>query len=71
MFNFFRKAFSWGVKDKKKYPHMFRVTVYIDHPQVIGHIVGVDIDIDANDRHHAQQRLNKELTFFISRARPH
>ena len=70
MFKFLRKALSWGVRKGKKkiYPHSYLVTVYVDHPQVIGHVNRFQIAIDARSAEHARDRLNSELTFFIGRA---
>jgi hypothetical protein len=70
--NIFIKFFNYirGKKtpDAKVYPRKFLITVFVDHPRILGHVSSFRIAIDGYDKAHARQQLRKELSFFIGGA---
>lgn len=64
LFNFFR-----GFKPKKTkiYPRTYEVRVSLSHPRIIGHIITVNIAIDAHSSSHAHRQLKNELELKVGK----
>lgn len=53
--------FRQGVQSKPSFAKTFIVDIYIDHPNVVGHVNHFKLTIDANSKQHALSRIHKEV----------
>lgn len=71
VFNWIRSKFTKTKKSAHGFPRTYLVPVYMEHPEIPGHIHKQLVSIAAHDRKHARQRLAEELIIRIGTARKH
>lgn len=55
-------------KAAKSFKHVYCVTVNVDHPRIIGHVVRFRVSIEANSKQHARKLCLQELKITIAEA---
>lgn len=68
LFNWIRNKFI-RLRANKGYARLYKVAIYLEHPDLPGHIHKQVLTIDANNRHHARFRIAREIRMRIGTAR--
>lgn len=68
LFNWIRNKFI-RLRANRGYANTYKVAIYIEHPDLPGHIHKQELTIDANNRAHARFRIAREIRMRIGTAR--